>query len=36
VVQTGEFGAEMQVTLTNEGPVTFWLQVSPTDRNLDL
>jgi D-aminoacyl-tRNA deacylase len=36
VVQTGEFGAEMQVTLTNDGPVTFWLQVSPTDRNLDL
>jgi D-tyrosyl-tRNA(Tyr) deacylase len=36
VVQTGEFGAEMQVTLTNDGPVTFWLQVSPTDQNLDL
>jgi D-aminoacyl-tRNA deacylase len=35
-VQTGEFGADMQVTLTNDGPVTFWLQVSPTDRNLDL
>jgi D-aminoacyl-tRNA deacylase len=28
-VQTGEFGAEMQVTLTNDGPVTFWLQVKP-------
>ncbi|HEY9447456.1 MAG TPA: D-aminoacyl-tRNA deacylase [Burkholderiales bacterium] len=27
VVETGEFGAHMQVTLTNEGPVTFWLQV---------
>ena len=27
VVQTGEFGAHMQVTLTNDGPVTFWLQV---------
>ncbi len=25
-VQTGEFGADMQVTLTNNGPVTFWLQ----------
>ena len=25
---TGRFGADMQVTLTNEGPVTFWLQVS--------
>lgn len=24
-VATGTFGAEMQVTLTNEGPVTFWL-----------
>lgn len=22
----GEFGADMQVTLTNDGPVTFWLQ----------
>jgi D-tyrosyl-tRNA(Tyr) deacylase len=27
VVQTGVFGAHMQVTLTNDGPVTFWLQV---------
>ena len=26
VVQTGEFGADMQVSLTNDGPVTFWLQ----------
>ena len=25
-VATGEFGATMQVDLTNEGPVTFWLQ----------
>jgi D-tyrosyl-tRNA(Tyr) deacylase len=24
-VQTGEFGADMQVSLTNDGPVTFWL-----------
>lgn len=24
-VQTGIFGADMQVTLTNDGPVTFWL-----------
>lgn len=24
-VETGEFGADMQVTLTNDGPVTFWL-----------
>ena len=27
-VETGTFGADMQVTLTNDGPVTFWLQVS--------
>jgi len=26
LVETGEFGADMQVTLTNNGPVTFWLQ----------
>ena len=26
-VQTGRFGADMQLTLTNDGPVTFWLQV---------
>ena len=25
--QTGKFGAHMQVSLTNDGPVTFWLQV---------
>lgn len=25
-VETGRFGADMQVTLTNDGPVTFWLQ----------
>ena len=25
-VQTGTFGADMQVSLTNDGPVTFWLQ----------
>ncbi|PLA74609.1 D-tyrosyl-tRNA(Tyr) deacylase [Hydrogenovibrio sp. SC-1] len=24
--QVGEFGANMQVTLTNDGPVTFWLE----------
>jgi D-tyrosyl-tRNA(Tyr) deacylase len=24
----GRFGANMQVTLTNDGPVTFWLEVS--------
>jgi D-tyrosyl-tRNA(Tyr) deacylase len=26
----GRFGADMQVTLTNDGPVTFWLRVSPS------
>lgn len=26
-VQTGQFGADMQVHLVNDGPVTFWLQV---------
>lgn len=25
--QTGQFGADMQVSLCNDGPVTFWLQV---------
>jgi len=25
-IQTGEFGADMQVSLCNDGPVTFWLQ----------
>lgn len=28
-IQTGQFGADMQVSLTNDGPVTFWLQVPP-------
>ena len=27
-VATGRFGADMQVSLTNDGPVTFWLQVN--------
>jgi len=26
-VQTGQFGADMQVALVNNGPVTFWLQL---------
>jgi D-tyrosyl-tRNA(Tyr) deacylase len=30
VVATGRFGADMQVSLVNEGPVTFWLEVPPT------
>jgi D-tyrosyl-tRNA(Tyr) deacylase len=28
-VAAGHFGADMQVSLVNEGPVTFWLRVSP-------
>ncbi|MEP7242985.1 MAG: D-aminoacyl-tRNA deacylase [Gammaproteobacteria bacterium] len=28
-VAAGEFGADMQVSLTNDGPVTFWLE-TPT------
>ncbi|CWW95912.1 TPA: D-aminoacyl-tRNA deacylase [Haemophilus influenzae] len=26
-VSTGQFAADMQVSLTNDGPVTFWLNV---------
>ncbi len=26
-VAAGEFGADMKVSLTNDGPVTFWIQV---------
>ncbi len=26
---SGRFGADMKVVLTNDGPVTFWLQVAP-------
>jgi D-tyrosyl-tRNA(Tyr) deacylase len=28
-VATGRFGTDMQVQLVNDGPVTFWLQVTP-------
>lgn len=28
-VAAGEFGAHMQVSLVNDGPVTFWLRVDP-------
>lgn len=28
-VASGRFGARMQVTLSNDGPVTFWLEVTP-------
>ena len=29
IVETGRFGAYMQVSLVNDGPVTFWLEVPP-------
>lgn len=32
-VRTGKFGAHMKVSLVNDGPVTFWLQVSPQKRS---
>jgi D-tyrosyl-tRNA(Tyr) deacylase len=28
-VATGRFGADMKVSLVNDGPVTFWLRVLP-------
>ena len=31
--QTGRFGADMKVSLVNDGPVTFWLQASPAPRS---
>jgi D-tyrosyl-tRNA(Tyr) deacylase len=30
-VETGRFGAHMRVSLTNDGPVTFWLRVPPAN-----
>ncbi len=27
--RAGRFGADMQVSLVNDGPVTFWLQAAP-------
>ncbi len=32
-VATGRFGADMQLSLVNDGPVTFWLQVSPKNKS---
>ena len=29
IVDSGRFGVDMQVSLTNNGPVTFWLQIPP-------
>jgi D-tyrosyl-tRNA(Tyr) deacylase len=28
-VANGRFGANMQLSLTNDGPVTFWLRAAP-------
>jgi D-tyrosyl-tRNA(Tyr) deacylase len=33
-VAIGEFGADMQVSLVNDGPVTFWLQTVPANKTL--
>jgi D-tyrosyl-tRNA(Tyr) deacylase len=32
-VATGKFGADMKVSLVNDGPVTFWLQVAPPGKS---
>jgi D-tyrosyl-tRNA(Tyr) deacylase len=32
-VATGRFGADMDVELVNQGPVTFWLEVAPDARD---
>ena len=29
IVESGQFAAHMKVTLTNDGPVTFWLHAAP-------
>ncbi len=31
-VAGGRFGADMQVALINDGPVTFWLRVAPPEK----
>jgi D-tyrosyl-tRNA(Tyr) deacylase len=31
--ETGRFGAHMRVSLVNDGPVTFWLQVAPQKKS---
>jgi D-tyrosyl-tRNA(Tyr) deacylase len=31
--KSGRFGADMTIRLVNDGPVTFWLQVSPARRS---
>ena len=32
-VKSGTFGADMKVSLVNDGPVTFWLQASPSKQS---
>ena len=32
-VALGRFGADMKVSLVNDGPVTFWLEVAPPKRS---
>lgn len=32
-VSTGQFGADMQVSLINDGPVTFQLRIPPQERS---
>ena len=32
-IASGRFGADMQVSLVNDGPVTFWMQVPPQRRS---
>ncbi len=34
-VQTGVFGADIQVSLVNDGPVTFWLQSQSSPQAVD-
>jgi D-tyrosyl-tRNA(Tyr) deacylase len=34
-VETGRFGAHMEVELTNDGPVTIWLHVPPPSGSAD-
>lgn len=31
--KTGQFGADMKISLVNDGPVTFWLQSSPSKQS---
>jgi D-tyrosyl-tRNA(Tyr) deacylase len=36
VVAAGQFGADMQVGLTNDGPVTIWLRIEPAAERVSL